>query len=292
MRRRDVADVAVGADVDDVAAGAGPVVIKLGGEVVQGPYLAAIAADVATICAAGTPVVLVHGGGPQATDLQKRLGQTPKIVGGRRITDAETLDVMKMTVAGRVNVDLCAALVAAGAKPVGLHGASSCAVLATRRPPKVVSGGGPEPVDFGFVGDVVGVNDALISLLTTAGYVPVLACLGADEKGGIFNINADAVANQVAIRLDARALVLVTDVPGVMRDVMDPSSRIGRLTLADGKRAIEDGVVTKGMIPKLEESFAAIAEGVRAVHIVGNLAQGDLVKAVTTPGAVGTVLVA
>ena len=96
----------------------------------------------------------------------------------------------------------------------------------------------------------------------------------------------------MAIRLDARALVLVTDVPGVMRDISDPSSRIGRLTVADGKRAIEEGVVTKGMIPKLEESFAAIAEGVRAVHIVGKLSRGDLARAVTSPGEVGTVLVA
>jgi acetylglutamate kinase len=270
----------------------GPVVIKLGGEVVQGPHMAAIAADVAEMRAAGTPVVLVHGGGPQATDLQKRLGQTPKIVGGRRITDEETLEVIKMTVAGKVNVDLCAALLAGGAKPVGLHGASACAVLATRRPPTVVSGGGPEPVDFGFVGDVIGINDALIGLLVNDGFVPVLACLGADEKGGVYNINADAVANQVAIRLDARALVLVTDVPGVMRDINDPSSRIRRLTLAEGKRAIEEGVVTKGMIPKLEESFAAIAQGVRAVHIVGRLSRGDLTRAVTAPGEVGTVLVA
>ncbi|MEA2749844.1 MAG: acetylglutamate kinase, partial [Myxococcales bacterium] len=100
---------------------AGPVVVKLGGEVVQGPYMAAIAADVAEIRAAGAPVVLVHGGGPQATELQKRLGQTPKIVGGRRVTDQDTLEVMKMIVAGKVNVDLCAALVAGGAKPVGLH---------------------------------------------------------------------------------------------------------------------------------------------------------------------------
>jgi acetylglutamate kinase len=272
--------------------GAGPVVIKLGGEVVKGPYMAAIAADVAEMRAAGTPVVLVHGGGPQATDLQKRLGQTPTIVGGRRVTDQDTLDVMKMTVAGKVNVDLCAALVAAGARPVGLHGASSNTVLAQRRPPTVVSGGGPEPVDFGFVGDVIGVNDALITLLIGAGYVPVLACLGADEKGGMFNINADAVANQVAIRLDARALVLVTDVPGVMRDIHDPSSRIGRLTLAEGKRAIDEGVVTKGMIPKLEESFAAIAQGVHAVHVVGKLSRGELTRAVTSPGEVGTVLVA
>jgi acetylglutamate kinase len=165
-------------------------------------------------------------------------------------------------------------------------------VLATRRPPKIVSGGGPDPVDFGYVGDVVGVNDALIALLVGDGFVPVIACLGADDKGGVYNINADAVANQVAIRLDARALVLVTDVPGVMRDLNDPSSRIGRLTLAEGKRAIDDGVVTKGMIPKLEESFAAIAQGVRAVHIVGRLERGDLTRAVTSPGEVGTVLVA
>ena len=272
--------------------GARVVVIKLGGEVVQGPSMAIIAADVAEMRAAGVPVVIGHGGGPQATDLQKRLGQTPKIVGGRRITDGDTLEVMKMTVAGKVNVDLCAALVAAGVKPVGLHGASACTVLATRRPPKLVTGGGDEPVDFGFVGDVIGVNEALINLLTGDGYVPVLACLGADQRGGVYNINADAVANQVAIRLDAGALVLVTDVPGVMRDIKDPSSRIGRMTLADGQQAIADGVVTKGMIPKLEESFAAIAEGVRAVHIVGNLAKGDLARAVANPGAVGTVLVA
>ena len=268
------------------------VVIKLGGEVVQGPHMAAIAADIAEMRAGGTPVVLVHGGGPQATDLQRRLGQTPKIIAGRRITDGDTLEVMKMTVAGKVNVDLCAALVAAGVKPVGLHGASACTVLAQRRPPKVVSGGGTDPVDFGFVGDVIGVNDALISLLTGDGYVPVLACLGADQQGGVYNINADAVANQVAIRLDAAALVLITDVPGVMRDINDPSSRIGHMTLADGKRAIDDGVVTKGMIPKLEESFAAIAQGVRAVHIVGKLARGDLARAVRNPGEVGTVLVA
>jgi acetylglutamate kinase len=269
-----------------------PVVIKLGGEVVQGPHMPSIAADVAEMLRSNVPVVIVHGGGPQATELQKKLGQTPKIIGGRRVTDAEALDVMKMIVAGKMNVDLCASLVAAGAKPVGLHGASACAVLATRRPPKVVTGGGPDPVDFGFVGDVVGVNGELISLLVNAGYVPAIACLGADVTGGVYNINADAVANQIAIRLDARALVLVTDVPGVLRDIADPSSRIPRMTIAEGKRAIDEGVVTKGMIPKLEESFAAIDEGVRAVHVVGRLSRGDLARAVAEPGTVGTVLVA
>lgn len=269
----------------------GPVCIKLGGEVVQGPHMAAIAADIAEMVKTGTPVVVIHGGGPQATELQTKLGQTPTIIGGRRVTDEATLEVMKMIVAGKVNVDLCAALVAAGGKPVGLHGASSLTVQAVRRPPKVVTGGGPDPVDFGFVGDVTSVNADLVSLLSKNGYVPVVACLGADDKGGVYNINADAVANQLAIRLDARALVLVTDVPAVLRDVSDPSSRIGRMTIAEGKRAIEEGVVTKGMIPKLEESFASIQQGVHAVHIVGKLSRGDLAKAVAEPGSVGTVLV-
>jgi acetylglutamate kinase len=268
------------------------VVIKLGGEVVQGAHAQAIAADVAEMRARGERVVVVHGGGPQATDLQKRLGITPNIVAGRRITDAATLDVMKMAVAGKVNVDLCAVLLAAGAKPVGLHGASSLAVRAKKRPPKVVAGGGPDAIDFGHVGDVVGVNKELIALLATGGYVPVVACLGADEQGNTFNINADIVANQLAIQLDAKALLLVSDVPGVLRDLHDPSSRIARMTLADGKKAIDDGVVTKGMIPKLEESFAAIKEGVKAVHIVGRLERGQLAKEVAEPGSVGTVLVA
>jgi acetylglutamate kinase len=269
-----------------------PVVLKLGGEVVAGEHMAMVAADVAEMRAMGQAVVVVHGGGPQATELQKRLGQTPKIVAGRRITDEGALEVMKMTVAGKVNVDVCAALVGAGAKPVGLHGASALLIRAVKRPPRVVAGGGPDPIDFGHVGDVVGVNAELVSLLSNAGYVPVIACLGADEKGGVYNINADIVANKLAIHLDARALVLVSDVVGVLRDVADPASRVARMTIAEGKKAIAEGMVTKGMIPKLEESFEAITQGVRAVHVVGRLARGELAREVAEPGSVGTVLVA
>ncbi len=267
------------------------VVVKLGGEVVKGPYLSAICADL-DLLAKTRPVVVVHGGGPQATELQKRLGQTPNVVAGRRITDAETLEVMKMTVAGQVNVDLCRALVAAGASPVGLHGASSCVVQAVKRPPRIVEGGGPDPIDFGHVGDVTGLGEHLLATLVAAGYVPVLACLGADAEGHVYNINADVVANRIAVFLDAAALVLVTDVPGVMRDLKDPASRIPKITRADKKRLVEEGIVTKGMIPKLDESFAAIAEGVRAVHVVGTLERGDLAQEIDAPGSKGTVLVA
>jgi len=270
----------------------GCIVIKLGGEVIASPHMAAIAGDIAQLQRRGEPVGVVHGGGPQATELQKRLGQTPQIVGGRRITDAQALEVVKMAVAGKVNVDACAALIAAGARPVGLHGASALVVQAKKRPPRVVTGAGPDPVDFGHVGDVTGVNDALITLLSKAGYVPVVACLGADEQGHVFNINADSVANRLAVALDAKALVLVSDVPGVLRDVRDPSSRIPRLTVAEGRKAIADGIVKDGMIPKLEESFAALTDGVRAVHIVGRLRPDDLATEVASPGSVGSVLVA
>jgi acetylglutamate kinase len=269
------------------------VVIKLGGEIVKNrAVLGIVASDIAKLAKEGVPLVVVHGGGPQATDLQTRLGLVSQMVAGRRVTDDATLEVMKMAVAGGVNVDLCSALTAAGARPVGLNGASSAVIRAHKRPPRVFAGAGPDPVDLGNVGDVDDIDQSLVSLLLSGGFVPVLACLGADLEGRVYNINADVVANKVAALLNANALVLVTDVPGVLRDVADPTSRVARMTAAEGKTAIQDGVVTKGMIPKLEESFAAIAEGVRSVVIVGKLAPGDLARAVMEPGSAGTVLVA
>src|SRR5262249_37651820 len=161
-------------------------------------------------------------------------------------------------VAGKLNVDLCAALVAKGAAPVGLHGASARVIDAVKRPPRVYGGAGPDPIDLGLVGDVVGVNAALLGLLLDARYIPVLACLGCSERGEVFNINADIVANRIAVALGARGLFLVSDVRGVLRDVTDPASRIARLSVAEGRALIASGAVTKGMIPKLEESFAAL----------------------------------
>jgi acetylglutamate kinase len=267
-----------------------PLIFKLGGEVIAGPSLPVIAADLAAIAARGTPVLLVHGGGPQTSKLQEQLGMKPVQVAGRRVTDAATLDVLKMVVAGKLNVDLCAALLAAGARPVGLHGASAQVIAAKRRPPTVYAGAGPDPVDLGLVGDVTSVNHALLDLLLGAGFLPVLACLGAGADGQTYNINADTVANRLAVALGAQGLVLISDVPGVLRDVKDPASRIPSLTVAEGEALIRSGAVTRGMIPKLEESFAALAEGVRRIHIVGRLSPGDLLREAEHPGSVGTVL--
>jgi acetylglutamate kinase len=267
------------------------VVLKLGGEIVQGPEVDLVARDVRALVDGWNRVAIVHGGGPQATALQKRLGLETRMVAGRRFTDPATLEVMKYVVAGQLNVDLCARLLASGVMPVGLHGASGHVLQARRRPPTVMQGAGPEPVDLGLVGDVVGFNLPLLGDLFERRYVPVLACLGCDRDGQPLNINGDTVASQLAGALRADALVLVTSTPGVLRDVADPGSRIPRIARSEFEAMVRDGSVSGGMIPKLEESFAVLAGGARSVVIVGRLAEGDLVRAVLDPGSAGTVLV-
>lgn len=263
-------------------------VVKLGGEVIRGAALAEVAREIASIARAPSQrLLVVHGGGPQTSELQRALGQTPRVVGGRRITDDAALEALKMAVVGVANVDLCAVLGRAGARPVGLHGGSSAAILAEKRPPRPVTGAGPEPIDLGHVGDVVGFNRALLELLIGGGYVPVLACLGADADGRLYNINADIVATRLAIELEARDLVLLTGVPGVLGDARDPTTRLPRLTIAEARELIARGVVAGGMIPKLEESFVALERGVERVHLL----DGAIARAVGDPGSVGTVLV-
>lgn len=269
------------------------IVVKLGGELLgpaRADELAAIVSDVKGLVDGGHRVVLVHGGGPQTSALQRQLGQEPNMVGGRRVTDDAALDVMIMVVAGRMNVALVSALRGVGLDAIGLNGVGAHLVQCVKRPAKVVSGGGPEPVDFGHVGDVTGVNEALIDLLLDNGYVPAIACLGSDERGRPYNINADTVANGVAIALRADRLLVLTSTPGVLRDVKDEGTRIPTLTVAEGRAAIEAGTVQGGMIPKLEESFEALAKGVGQIHILGRLGPGDLSRALEAPGAVGTAL--
>jgi acetylglutamate kinase len=268
------------------------VVVKLGGEVVASPELDVIADDLRELVAGWHRVAVVHGGGPQATALQKRLGLEPRIIAGKRYTDPATLDVMKYVVAGQLNVDLCARLLARGVLAVGLHGASGHAIQASRRPPRVMTGAGPDPVDLGLVGDVTGFNLQLLGDIQERGMVPVLACLGCDRQGQVLNINGDTVASQLAGAVRADALVLVTSTPGVLRDVAEPASRIPRMTRAEFEAGVVSGAISGGMIPKLEESFAVLAGGARSVVIVGKLGPGELRRAVLEPGSVGTVLVA
>lgn len=267
-------------------------IIKVGGDVVA-DGARNLASDIAALTREGHRVVMVHGGGPQATKLQRALGQTPNVVGGRRITDEATLEVMKMAVAGQVNVDLCAALTAGGAKPVGLHGQSALVLEAIRRPPQVIAGGGDEPVDLGLVGKLVAINHTLIDVLLDAGFTPVLACLGGAKDGAVYNINADVVACQLAVLLGADRLVLYTGTPGVLRDINDPASRLPNLSATEARALIDEGIIAGGMIPKVDEALRALETGkVGAIHIVGHLGEGDLSRELRNPGTLATALTA
>lgn len=269
-------------------------IVKLGGELISPARradLQAIVADLAGLIDEGHRLVLVHGGGPQTSELQRAMGQEPNFVGGRRVTDAPTLDALKMMVGGKLNIDLCQALRQAGIQAVGLNGVSAGLITCQRRPKLPMTGSGGRPVDLGYVGDVIGVNNGLLDLLLDAGQTPVLACIGSDAQGQPYNINADAVANAVAEQHQADALVLITNTPGVLRDVDDPDSRIPQLSVAEGQAAISEGVVQGGMIPKLEESFSVLQAGVARVLILGKLAPGDLRRALLKPGSLGTALV-
>lgn len=273
-------------------------VVKFGGEVVlRTADLLALLEDVAQLRSDGWSVVVCHGGGPQANALQERLGVATHKVAGRRITDAATLQIMKCVLAGEVSVDVCAAAAACGVPAVGVSGVSAQLVAAHRRGPKVVAGAGPEPVDFGLVGDVERIGVELIEHLWAGGYVPVVNTLGIarearpGEACEVYNINADTVAAAIAASLAVEHLFLVTDVPGVLRDVRDPASRIPTLSRAQAESAIADGTISGGMIPKVEEALGNLARGVGAVHILG-AAPGALREAATNPGARGTVFLA
>jgi acetylglutamate kinase len=267
-------------------------VVKLGGDVLDGSgagpgsSLLELARGLAASDLRGRGLV-VHGGGAQVTALSTRLGLATRMVAGRRITDAATLEIMEMVVAGRLNVELCAALQGAGVAAVGLH-AGSAVIRARRRPPRVMTGAGPDPIDFGLVGDVTGFDLDLLEMLARAGHLPVLSCLGIDPGGQVLNLNADLAASQLASALRAEALLAVTAVGGVRREITDPASRIPRLTVAEARAAISDGTVKGGMIPKLEEATAAIAAGVSRVEIV---APHEILAALAHPGTVGTQLV-
>lgn len=265
-------------------------VVKVGGELAQDKQklARAVGGPVKAFLAAGIKVCVVHGGGPQATDLQKRLGLETKQVGGRRVTDEATLEVMKMTLGGQVSVDVAAAFRLAQVPALCTSGVSCALVDSVRRPPQVVTGGGPAPVDLGLVGDVTAVNVSVLETLARIGVVPVIGSLGGDALGHVYNINADTVATRVAAHLSAAKLFLVSNVPGVLRDKNDPSSRLPTLTEEEAKRQIASGVIQGGMIPKVEESFAMLAEGIAAIHIVGLDPETSLLDEAREPGSRGT----
>lgn len=248
----------------------GTTIVKIGGAVAASPE--ALSSLWREVTALDGPAVIVHGGGPQATALARRLGHEPRIVAGRRVTSDLDLDVALYTMRGSINARLVASAQASGVRVVGVSGADGGLVQVVRRPPREVDG---ETVDFGHVGDVVGVDPTLPLALLEAGFTPVVASVCSDGAGALYNVNADTVALELAVALKAASLVLVTEASGVRRAPEDPATRIPHLTPEAIEAGVAEGWIAGGMRPKLEVARQALARGVTEVRVTAPGALSD-----------------
>jgi len=271
-------------------------VVKLGGHLVKDRVaLEHIAADIALLDHIGAHVCVVHGGGPQATELQERLGVEPQFIEGRRITDDATLEVVKMVFAGKINLEMTGALRGHGLRAVGLTGLSGGLIQARRREVRQMQDpvtGASRAVDFGHVGDIRGVDTSLVRVLMENGFLPVVASLGADDRGNILNINADSVALEMAIDLRADKFLNMTQVPGILRDLEDPGSLVTDLTVEQAEALVAEGVVRGGMIPKVKSCVDAVRRGVPRAHILNGLEAHAILLELFTVKGTGTMITA
>ncbi len=256
------------------------VVIKFGGNAMVDDALAhSFAADIVLLRAVGMKPVVVHGGGPQIGDLLDKLGIETQFKDGLRVTDADTLDVARMVLTGSVNADIVSAINQRDRVAVGLSGEDAGLITAQQR-----------HVDLGYVGDVVEVDRRILDTLIDADFIPVISTIGSDEHGQAYNINADTAAIAIAANLEAEKLIYLTDVPGVLTDVADPSTLISRLSTARAMGLIADGVIAGGMIPKVEACLDAVADGVGSAHILDGRIPHVVLLELLTDAGVGTMI--
>jgi acetylglutamate kinase len=254
------------------------VVVKYGGAA-MGADLHSFANDVVLMRSVGMRLLIVHGGGPQIGQLMVRLGKVPEFVDGLRVTDAETLDIARMVLVGKVNRDIVSAINVHGPLAVGVSGEDAGLITAA-----------PSRADLGFVGDVSAVNPDLLKRLLAEDLIPVVATIGRDPSGQAYNINADVAAGALAAAVEAAKLVFLTDIDGVRRDPADAASRMSVLTAAELDSLIEAGNVKGGMIPKARSCVQAIRSGVAQAHILDGREQHALLLEMFTQQGVGTMV--
>jgi acetylglutamate kinase len=269
-------------------------VVKMGGEILANARaLDQVAVQVALLESLSIRIVLVHGGGPQASALSRRLGHEPEMVAGRRVTTAEQLEIAKMVYGGSLNLEVLSALRRHHVRGVGLSGVDGGLLTARRRPPVEVrlDSGQTRTVDYGHVGDIETVDARLIETLLEQHYVPVVASLAADAEGSPLNVNADTIAEAFASHLKAKKLIFLTGAPGLLRDVSDPASLIPFADVEDLEPLLASGAITGGMRPKVEACVRAVRNGVRRTHIVDGRAPDALLVEVFTGAGSGTMIV-
>lgn len=257
------------------------VVVKYGGNAMINDELkSAVMGDVVLLSLIGIKVVLVHGGGPEISETLNKMGKKSEFVDGLRVTDAETADVVQMVLAGKINKSLVNLLGSMGGKAIGLSGIDGQMITAKKLDERL-----------GFVGEITHVNTDIINDVLEKGYIPVISTVGFDGNGNVYNINADTAASRIAGELKAESLISMTDIEGILRDRNDPSSLITSINVSEAPMLMREGVISGGMIPKVECCVDAIRRGVRKVFIIdGRVPHSILIEMLTDEG-IGTMFV-
>ncbi len=252
------------------------VVVKYGGNAMVNEQLKQqVMEDIVLLHLIGVKVVLVHGGGPEINVLMDKLGKKPEFVDGLRVTDKETVDIVQMVLAGKVNKTLVNLLEMKGAKAIGLSGMDGHLIEAKVKDERL-----------GYVGEITKINIAPVTDLLERGYIPVISTLGCDEKGCTYNINGDTAAAHIAGALGAERLIMMTDIAGILRDKNDPATLIPEISIRDTDRLFEEGILSGGMIPKVNCCVEAIHRGVGCVIIMdGRVPHSILMELLTDEGA-------
>lgn len=263
------------------------IVVKYGGAaMLEDTLRMQVIRDIVFLATVGLKPVVVHGGGPEINSWLTKLNIPVQFVGGLRVTDAATMEVVEMVLAGKVNKSIVQMINQAGGSAVGLCGRDGSLIAARRHHSAT------EQPDIGFVGDIQNINPKLLQSLLKDGHIPVVSSVASDETGQAYNINADTVAGELAAALDAEKLLLLTDTAGILRDRNDLGSLIRRLDIHKARELIESGTVNGGMIPKVQCCVRALAQGVRAAHIVDGRQAHALLLEVFTDQGIGSMLVA
>jgi len=264
-------------------------VLKAGGDAFVTPESTrALMEQIGILHQVGIRVVLVHGGGPQSTALAQRLGLSTQMVEGRRVTDAETLEVSTMVLNGEINTRIVAVCRALGIPAIGLSGVDGGLIKATKRPPVQVAG---RTVDYGYVGDILGIDTSILLKQLDNDLVPIVSPLSADDHGTLLNINADTVAAMIACELKAEKFVMATGTPGILDKLEDPRSLISYIDRAGLRRLREEGKISGGMLPKAAAIERALSGGVPRVHVISYAQADSLLLEVFTNEGTGTLVV-
>lgn len=269
------------------------IMIKYGGHaMIDENAMSSTARDTVLLKYVGMKPIVVHGGGPEISRSMDKMGKTPKFIGGLRVTDKETMEIVKMVLVGKINTEIVSKIGLHGGKAIGISGKDGYLLESSKKAPTKVRHENGEilEVDLGYVGKIDRVNRGIVDDLTGNDYIPVISPIGINDEGNTLNLNADTVAGSIASSVDAEKLIVLTDVPGILTDPDDPESLIRRIRVDELRELIDEGVITGGMIPKVETCINAVENGVKSAHILdGRLDHSILLETFTKHG-IGTMV--